>query len=127
MKVSSQTSELEALEARLRATEERLNAAANARSGQPSPSGRSSPRPRPPIGDAFASPTRQEKVSSPLVSDYSEASTSEASMAPRPLTAVRPKSAWKGESHPAYTGGPMPGALPPSPTASEGACIWIQH
>jgi len=98
--VSSQTSELEALEARLRATEERLKAAASDKS----PSGRSSPKPRTPLGDTFASSTKLTNVTSPLASEFNRPGS-------RPVTANRPKT---GE------GRPMPGQLPPTPGASEG-------
>jgi hypothetical protein len=116
MKVTSQTSELEALEARLRATEERLKAAA---SGDPSPSNRRSGRssPRPPLGDTF-SHAQREQPSSPLT---------ESTKAPsRPQTATRPKtrdgrpaSGWRGQETYGQAP-PMPGGLPPTPGASEG-------
>jgi hypothetical protein len=120
MKVTSQTSELEALEARLRATEERLKAAA---SGETSPtsrrSGGSSPRTRAPLGDTFSHAQRErEQPTSPL---------SESTRAPsRPQTANRPKTRdgrpvtgrRPTESH--SQAPPMPGALPPTPGASEG-------
>ncbi|KAG0646063.1 hypothetical protein D0Z07_8170 [Hyphodiscus hymeniophilus] len=109
--VSSQTSELEALEARLRATEERLKAAASNKS----PSGRSSPKARTPLGDTFAqSPTRATNIASPLASEIQKPVS-------RPVTANRPKtgdgrppSQWRGDVP------PMPGQLPPTPGASEG-------
>jgi hypothetical protein len=112
--VSSQTSELEALEARLRATEERLKAAASNKS----PSGRSSPKARTPLADTFAqSPTRASSAKSPFASEFGKAGS-------RPATANRPKT---GEGRP--TSGwiqeqedvpPMPGQMPPTPGASEG-------
>ncbi|KAK0100575.1 hypothetical protein ONS95_007033 [Cadophora gregata] len=61
--VSTQTSELEALEARLKATEERLKLAANGSPGKAS--GRSSPRPRVPLGDTF-----KEHPTSPLSAEF---------------------------------------------------------
>jgi len=120
-KVSSQTSELEALEARLKATEERLKAAASARSS-PSPngkpSGRSSPRPRPPVGDAFTNPqTSPRCATSPLASELNNRPSNG-----RPTTGKsegRPQSGWQNRGN--ITGGApaMPGALPPTPSASE--------
>jgi hypothetical protein len=118
MKVTSQTSELEALEARLKATEERLKAAA---SGETSPtgrrSGRSSPRPRAPLGDTF-SQVKREQPTSPL---------SESTKAPsRPQTANRPKTrdgrpvTGRRPTESYSQAPPMPGALPPTPGASEG-------
>lgn len=105
--VSTQTSELEALEARLKATEERLKA-----KGAPVPaSGRSSPRPRAPLAsDTFTSTTsapKTESPTSPLASEFSQ----------RPATANRPQTGKKQES---YSTPPMPGQLPPTPGASEG-------
>lgn len=87
--VSSQTSELEALEARLKATEERLKAAAANASGVRS--GRSSPRQRMPVGDAFSPP--KEPQTSPLATEF------------------RTKT---------HNGGERKGSLPPTPGASEG-------
>jgi hypothetical protein len=113
--VSSQTSELEALEARLRATEERLKAAASNKS----PSGRSSPKVRTPLGDTFAQSPTKASATSPLASEFEKAGS-------RPVTANRPKT---GEGRPpsGWRQGqedvdvpPMPGQLPPTPGASEG-------
>jgi len=118
--VSSQTSELEALEARLKATEERLKAAASART-TPSPNGRSSPRPRPPIGDTFAnpqSPTKREATTSPLSSEFQRSRPSTG----RPTTGKsdgRPGSGWQQRQNTGEVP-QMPGALPPTPGASEG-------
>lgn len=107
--VSTQTSELEALEARLRATEERLKA----REAISSPSGRSSggansPRQRASLGDTFTH-TRPEKAetspTSPLATEFRNKAPS------RPTTAKR--------QEPSFTAPPIPGALPPTPGASE--------
>lgn len=118
MKVTSQTSELEALEARLRATEERLKAAA---SGETSPtgrrSGRSSPRPRAPLGDTF-SQAKREQPTSPLSESHKVPSRPQtATNRPktrdgRPVTGRRPTESYSQAP-------PMPGALPPTPGASE--------
>ena len=110
--MSSQTSELEALEARLRATEERLKAAASNKS----PPERSSPKPRSQLGDTFAqSPTRAANITSPLSSEIDKPRS-------RPVTAQHPKS---GEGRPSSGWGrgdvpAMPGQLPPTPGGSEG-------
>ena len=118
--VSSQTSELEALEARLRATEERLKAAANAPAR--SPSGRStgggpnSPRQRVPLGDTFAQGRVEGERSptSPLAQTFGN----------RPATAnkpsSRPASGWKPDPSQA-----IPVALPPTPGASEGDYVIV--
>lgn len=92
--MSTQTSELEALEARLRATEERLKAVS---STSPNKSGRSSPHQRVPLGNTFAP---REAQTSPLASEF------------RPTSASRPKSR-KDETYQAR-------GLPPTPSASEG-------
>ena len=118
MKVTSQTSELEALEARLRATEERLKAAA---SGETSPtnhrSGRSSPRSRVPLGDTF-SQNKREQPTSPLSESTSAPSRPQTANRPktrdgRPTTGRRPTESYSQAP-------PLPGALPPTPGASEG-------
>jgi len=120
--VSSQTSELEALEARLRATEERLKKAAS-RGVSPagkSSTGRSSPRQRTALGDTFApSPTKEESPASPLASEFKRTSRPNTSDRPQSGNSGRPVSGWKHEAHPAYTAPQMPGALPPTPGASE--------
>ena len=98
--VSSQTSELEALEARLKATEERLKQAASGSPPGKSSTGRSSPRQRVPLGDTFT----RESPTSPLAAEF------------RPPANDDRSSGWKQEGYAA----PMPGALPPTPGASEG-------
>ncbi|KAH6683001.1 hypothetical protein B0J14DRAFT_136201 [Halenospora varia] len=113
--VSSQTSELEALEARLKATEERLKAKTGGATIPPvmgrSSSGRSSPRQRVPLGDTFtSSPTRAEHPGSPLSSGFGSGATNGQQMG---------NSEEVGKET-AYTAQPMPGALPPTPGASEG-------
>lgn len=112
--MTTQTSELEALEARLKATEERLKAAAT---GGGSPTGLSSPRPRIPLGDTFAQPKR-DQTTSPL---------SEATKSPsRPQTGNRPKTrdgrpqTGRKQQESFSQAPPMPGRLPPTPGASEG-------
>lgn len=117
--VSSQTSELEALEARLRATEERLKKAGlrGAAMAPAKPSGRSSPRQRTALGDTFQqSPTTSEHPTSPLATEHKTSRPNTG----RPQTKEgRPGSGWRGEAHPSYNS-PVPGALPPTPGASEG-------
>ena len=96
--VSSQTSELEALEARLKATEERLKAAAaNAPGGR---SGRSSPRPRQPLGDTFSPP--KDAPTSPLSTEF------------------QPSSARSNVQNDVASKESYQGVLPPTPGASEG-------
>jgi len=117
--VSQQTSELEALEARLRATGERLKKVASASPQTKSSSGRSSPRQRVPLGDTFtSSPTKAETPTSPLTTEFKNTSRPNTG---RPQTGEdrRPVSGWKQEAHPSYTTPPVPGALPPTPGASE--------
>lgn len=125
--VYNQTSELEALEARLRATEERLKKAASAGASPAKPSsGRSSPRPRAAIGeDTFApSPTKEDSPTSPLASEFRRISRPNTSDRPESGRGGRPTSGWKQEAHPSYAAPPLPGALPPTPndtpSASEG-------
>jgi hypothetical protein len=105
--LSSQTSELEALEARLKATEERLKQ----RQSMIGTSGRGSqsPRQRKPISDTFAAPPEGEVHRSP---------TSPLATELRPKTPTRPPTGKRSE--PSYAVPPMPGALPPTPGASEG-------
>jgi len=99
--VSTQTSELEALEARLKATEERLKKASGGSPPGKSSTGRSSPRSRVPLGDTFK---EEEQASSPLSSEFRKS-------AGRSET----KEGWKPNKYSAS----MPGALPPTPGASE--------
>lgn len=104
--VSTQTSELEALEARLKATEERLKAAAE--NPQRTPSGQAAERGSPqssrqrlPLGSTFSQGREAEKSpKSPLTQAFRKVPS-------RPGTG-------KGE------GMAMPGAMPPTPGASEG-------
>lgn len=118
-KVSSQTSELEALEARLKAAEDRLRAAGIAPSSppaggngrsSPSSNGKASPRARPAIGQDTFSPTRGEHgPTSPLATEFKSAS--------RPQTKDGRPQTKDGR---AVEGSTMPGASPPTPGASEG-------
>jgi hypothetical protein len=119
--VSTQTSELEALEARLKAAEERLKqAAGSSPPGKPS-FGRMSPRPRMALGDTFtASPTRADHPPSPLAAEFRQNSRPNTAARQQADKEGRPASEWKQEAHPSYTTPPMPGALPPTPGASEG-------
>ncbi|KAH8687566.1 hypothetical protein BGZ60DRAFT_522215 [Tricladium varicosporioides] len=115
--VSNQTSELEALEARLKATEERLKAKTGGVTIPPvmgrSSSGRSSPRQRVPLGDTFtSSPTRAEHPGSPLSSEFGSRAANGQQMGNNEEV--------RKDGNPAYTAQPMPGALPPTPGASEG-------
>ncbi|KAG9234560.1 hypothetical protein BJ875DRAFT_461235 [Amylocarpus encephaloides] len=112
--VSTQTSELEALEARLKATEERLKAkqvggaAPSATGGvERTPSGRASPRQRTPLGDTFTSPTRTEHPASPLATEFASQTINREQ---------RPSQ----NTNPSYSTPPMPGGMPPTPGASEG-------
>lgn len=81
------------------------------------PSGRSSPRQRSALGETFTqSPTKNEQPTSPLQSEIKNSRPNTG----RPQTKEgRPGSAWKGEAHNSYNP-PVPGALPPTPGASEG-------
>jgi hypothetical protein len=75
--------------------------------------GSQSPRRRAPLGDTFAPPAEGEELhqrnqTSPLATEF------------RPKTPTRPQT---GKREPSYTSSnapPMPGALPPTPGASEG-------
>lgn len=111
--VSTQTTELEALEARLKATEERLKArGASPLPGEKAPSGRSSPRQRAPLaGDTFTDTKPEERAPTSPLSSQPPITGS------RPQTANRPKTGNRGDSGALP---PMPGALPPTPGASEG-------
>ncbi|KAI9737265.1 MAG: hypothetical protein M1818_005798 [Claussenomyces sp. TS43310] len=121
--VSSQTSELEALEARLRATEERLKQ----RQAMTSPSNSSgtsrSPRQRLPLGDAFANAEQQQRAGAP---QHAQAPTrappvpAAAELEFRPKTPTRPATAKRDLPSSYGAPPPMPGALPPTPSASEG-------
>jgi hypothetical protein len=111
--VLSQTTELEALEARLKATEERLKQRQSMGYTGMSLRGSPSPRRRAPLGDTFSPPAegeepQQRNQTSPLVTEF------------RPKTPTRPQT---GKREPSYTNSsapPMPGALPPTPGTSEG-------
>lgn len=108
--VSSQTSELEALEARLKATEERLK---QKQAMSYANRGSQSPRQRAPLGDTFSSaaeePQRSQNQTSPLATEF------------RSRTPIRPQTGKKEPSNTTSAGAPpMPGALPPTPGASEG-------
>jgi len=102
--LSTQTSELEALEARLKATEERLKLASGASPPGKSSTGRSSPRSRVPLGDTFK---EGEQATSPLATEFRNS---------RPNTGRQTK---EGRTQDGYSAR-MPGALPPTPGASEG-------
>jgi len=94
---------------------------ASSPSPQRSSSGRSSPHARTPLGDTFGNqPTTKENPTSPLSSELKNASRPSTAKTARPQTKDgRPESAWKGQAAPSYAP-PMPGALPPTPGASEG-------
>lgn len=125
--LSSQTSELEALEARLRATEERLKArqAASAAPSRQSTSGRSSPRPQAPIaGNTFAqTATRADKSTNPPSSEVGNRipvrPATRGSSSKELGTPSRPSSGWKQENRPSHTAPPMPEDMPPTSGASE--------
>jgi hypothetical protein len=100
--VSTQTSELEALEARIKATEERLKAKQAGISLSRTPSGRSSPQQRTPLGDTFGSPPPHHPIS-PLATEFGSQNVNR-----------------EKRANQTYTTPPMPGQLPPTPGASEG-------
>ncbi|EPE30630.1 hypothetical protein GLAREA_03597 [Glarea lozoyensis ATCC 20868] len=101
--VSTQTSELEALEARIKATEERLKAKQAAGiSLSRTPSGRSSPQQRTPLGDTFSAPPPHHPIS-PLATEFGSQNINR-----------------EKRANQTYTTPPMPGQLPPTPGASEG-------
>jgi len=105
--VSSQTSELEALEARLRATEERLKQR-QATNGQP-PHGAHSPRQRAPLGDMFTSPAQGADAAGsarPLSNEYMQ------------KTSTRPPASKRQE--PPTMSIPLSSNLTPTPSFSEG-------
>ncbi|KAH8601816.1 hypothetical protein B0O99DRAFT_680932 [Bisporella sp. PMI_857] len=105
-KVSTQTSELEALEARLKATEERLKLVAQ--SSPSGRSGRSSPHQRAPLSPTTFSQDpeegRRQIAGSPLAGRFGN----DVRGGSRPTTGRSDK------------GQAVPGALPPTPGASEG-------
>lgn len=109
--VVSQTSELEALEARLRATEERLKA--NGLAVAPR-----SPSQRLPLRHVLGqagSTERSEQTSS------TSPTAQQPKQASRPTTATRPGTGKARED--SYSNLPMPGGLPPTPGASEGEYV----
>lgn len=93
--VNTQTSELEALEARIKEMEERLK-----RSKEPGQSGSSPRAPRQGLGDTFGGPAS----SAPAEKDLPQ----------RPLQGSRPGTAKPTQHAPVHGG-----AMPPTPTASE--------
>ncbi|ORY64347.1 uncharacterized protein BCR38DRAFT_485506 [Pseudomassariella vexata] len=95
--VTTQTSELEALEQRIREMEERLKMQNGATLPAPSTSPRAGPQP---LGNAFGGPA-VDKV--------------DAQQQQRPTGASRPGTAKQTQQAPAHGG-----AMPPTPTASEG-------
>jgi len=122
--VSSQTSELEALEARLRATEERLKARQAAVHSHPQRS--NSPRQRIPLGDTFSQPPHKAEgrsPTSPLATRFGNESrpwsgSGNVVEADNTKTPSRPSSGWARPRESSYSA-PIPGALPPTPSASE--------
>ncbi|KAL3426601.1 hypothetical protein PVAG01_00110 [Phlyctema vagabunda] len=117
--VSTQTSELEALEARLKATEERLKAAAISPGKDSSSGAGGSPRQRAPLGDTFSQAKEAERLPmSPLTTDFANKPSSRPATGNKPVS--RPTSGWNQES-----GQAMPGGLPPTPGASEGEYVII--
>lgn len=116
--VNTRNTELEALEARLRATEERLKLAAN--KPMRGNSGRTSPHPRAPLGDTFAPPSAPPPPPptkfAPDVPDSPARSAhgQEHASGPQSPTLRRPQD-------PNYTSsGGRAGAMPPTPGTSEG-------
>jgi hypothetical protein len=111
--VLHQTSELEALEARLKATEERLKQRQSMGYKGMSSQGSPSPRRRAPLGDTFVPPvegeeSQQRNQASPLATEF------------RPKTPTRTQTGKREPSYTSSSASPMPGALPPTPGASEG-------
>jgi len=107
--ISTKTSELEELEARLKATEERLKARQAAASPGSSPPGKTNM----PLQQSTTSPT------SPLESKF------ENNVAPRGAEvsgglASRPAAPKQDPSYTTALASHIPGALPPTPGASEG-------
>ncbi|KFY21815.1 hypothetical protein V493_07085 [Pseudogymnoascus sp. VKM F-4281 (FW-2241)] len=98
--VSTHASELKALEEALRATEERLKASSTNPDRAPSPRSRKTIN-----GDTFNNPQDDRALNAP-------------NSAERPKTASRPGTARKPVQSPT-TLPPMPGARPPTPSASE--------
>lgn len=114
--MSSQTSELEALEARLKATEERLRQRQATITSSETDSGPS--RPRVPLGNAFAragNSSHQQQVQR-----VGGNSTRGSELEFRPKTPSRPGTAKRDGTATTYGAPPMPGALPPTPGTSEG-------
>jgi hypothetical protein len=75
--------------------------------------GSQSPRRRAPLGDTFAAPAEgeephQRNQTSPLATEF------------RPKTPTRPQTGRREPSYTSSSAPPMPGALPPTPGASEG-------
>ncbi|KAK0639141.1 hypothetical protein B0T16DRAFT_237216 [Cercophora newfieldiana] len=110
--LNSQTSELEALEARIREMEERLKTQA------PNPSGRSSGSPRtqrPPVANAFDHPDAPPPP--PAKDDEHSVSSQQRdkNYGQHKYSGRRPGTARESQQA-------VPGALPPTPVGSEGEC-----
>ena len=109
--VLNQASELEALEARIKATEERLKQRQSMSFTGMSSRGSQSPRRRAPLGDTFAprahgeqAAVQQRNQTSPLATEFQH------------MTATRSPT---GKREPSFTTSNVP-ALPPTPGTSEG-------
>ncbi|KAK3683359.1 hypothetical protein B0T22DRAFT_246269 [Podospora appendiculata] len=120
--ITTQTSELEALEARIREMEARLkgqlpnSAESSSNSNLLRPSGSSPQRTRPAVGNAFATPTGPPPPPPAKNQSRAEAQQQQHKYggSSRPGTARQSQQA-------------VPGALPPTPVGSEGECEPTAH
>lgn len=111
MAVSTQTKELEALEARLRRTEELLKQKQSTTSLRAPDSGRNSPHRRTPLGNPFAAPPSEddEKEQAPVASPLSRNPLEQARSRPATAKSVAP---------PTHEAPPIPGDFPITPSES---------
>ncbi|KAM3074465.1 hypothetical protein ACMFMG_002731 [Clarireedia jacksonii] len=115
--ISSQTSELEQLEARIRETEERLKAATTPRGSPPSKLATQAPKTQPTYTSDPTSPL-EAKFGNNITSSRQEegAETTEDKFTTRPQPIKQTPSSYSTTTALASQ---MPGALPPTPGASE--------
>ncbi|KAK3320540.1 hypothetical protein B0T19DRAFT_465352 [Cercophora scortea] len=128
--ITTQTSELEALEARIREMEARLkgqlpNSAESSSSSSSSsnpnllrPSGSSPQRTRPAVGNAFAAPTGPPPP--PPAKNQGRADVQQQQQQHKYGGSSRPGTARQSQQA-------VPGALPPTPVGSEGECAPTAH
>ncbi|RAL65344.1 hypothetical protein DID88_000912 [Monilinia fructigena] len=107
--ISTKTSELEELEARLKATEERLKAKQAAASPGSSPPGKSN-------SQQYRS---TNNPISPLESRFGNNISSRGAQMSRENLSSRPSAPKQGQSYTTALASHIPGALPPTPGASE--------